>query len=71
MTLHETIATARKAKGLTLRQLEQATGISNAALSQIETGWIVDPSFRKIVKIAQVLGLSLTRLAKEASHETE
>lgn len=35
----------RKAKGLTLRQVEESTGISNAYLSQLETGKIKSPSY--------------------------
>lgn len=63
MKLHELLALSRELKGMTLRQLEQKTGISNAALSQIETGKVDDPGFRNVVKIARALGLSLKRLA--------
>lgn len=63
LKLHELIAVARECKGMTLRQLEQETGISNALLSQIETGHIKQPSFRNIVKISKALNLSLERLA--------
>ena len=35
----------RKEKGLTLRQVEEMTGISNPYLSQLETGKIVSPSY--------------------------
>lgn len=35
----------RKAKGLTLRQVEESTGISNAYLSQLETGKIKSPGY--------------------------
>jgi transcriptional regulator with XRE-family HTH domain len=64
MKLHEAIAYARDVKGMTLRQLEKATGISNALLSQIETGHIQEPSFRNVVKIAKALGLKLDKLAR-------
>lgn len=63
MTLGEFIAVAREIKGLTLRQLEEKTGISNALLSQIETGHVKEPSWRNVVKIAKALGLKLDRLA--------
>jgi transcriptional regulator with XRE-family HTH domain len=43
--------------------LEKRTGISNALLSQIETGHIKEPSWRNVVKIAKALGLRLDRLA--------
>jgi transcriptional regulator with XRE-family HTH domain len=70
MKLHEAIAYARECKGLTLRQLEKQTGLSNAHLSQIETGHIREPSFRNVVKICKALGLSLKRLA-DAMCETD
>lgn len=64
MRVGELIAVARECKGLTLRQLESATGISNALLSQIETGKVREPSWRNVVKIAKALGLKLDRLAE-------
>lgn len=64
MTLGELVAIARECKGMTLRQLEARTGISNALLSQIETGHVKQPGFQNVVKIAKVLGLKLDRLAK-------
>lgn len=39
----------RKEKGYTLRQVEDATGISNSYLSQMENGKIVNPSNRVIM----------------------
>lgn len=39
----------RKEKGLTLRDVEKSTGISNAYLSQLETGKIKSPGYN-IVK---------------------
>ncbi len=64
MRLGELLAVARECKGLSLRQLERATGISNALLSQIETGHVKEPSWRNVVKIAQVLDLNLKRVAR-------
>jgi transcriptional regulator with XRE-family HTH domain len=64
MRLGELLGVARECKGLTLRQLETATGISNALLSQIETGKVREPSWRNVVKIAKALGLKLERLAE-------
>lgn len=64
MTLGEVIAKARAERYLSLRDLAAATGISNPALSQIETGRIADPGFTKVCKIASVLGIKLDDLAK-------
>ena len=63
MKLGELIAVARECKGFTLRELEKRTGLSNALLSQIETGHIKNPSWHSVVKIAKALDLKLTRLA--------
>lgn len=38
----------RKAKGLTLRKVEETTGISNAYLSQLETGKIKSPGYETV-----------------------
>lgn len=64
MKVGELIAIAREYRGMSLRDLEKETGISNALLSQIETGHVREPSFRKIAKIAKALGLKLDRLAR-------
>jgi transcriptional regulator with XRE-family HTH domain len=63
MKLCEAISYARECKGLTLRELERLTGISNALLSQMETGVVKEPSFRNIVKLSKALGISLSKLA--------
>lgn len=41
----------RKDSGLTLREVEKNTGISNPYLSQLETGKIKDPSYRVVVTL--------------------
>lgn len=45
------LRSARKKNGYTLRQVEDLTGISNAYLSQLETGKIKKPSFEVVVKL--------------------
>ena len=45
---------ARKNKELSLRQVEQETGISNAYLSQIETGKIKQPSPNILYKLSEL-----------------
>ena len=44
-------AKRRKLKGLTLRQIEEKTGISNAYLSQLENGKIKSPSYDVVKKL--------------------
>jgi HTH-type transcriptional regulator, competence development regulator len=64
MKLHTLLTDARSRAKLTLRALEAKTGISNAVLSQTETGHIVEPSFRNVIKIARALDIPLTKLAE-------
>lgn len=63
MKIGELIQIARELKGWTIRDMEKKTGISNALISQIETGHIKSPSWKNIVKIAKALNLKLERLA--------
>ncbi|MDO1449551.1 helix-turn-helix transcriptional regulator [Rhodocytophaga aerolata] len=44
----------REAKGLTLREVERATQVSNAYLSQLESGKIKQPSPINLHKLAQL-----------------
>lgn len=55
---------ARKNKGLSLRQVEQETGISNAYLSQLETGKIKQPSPTILHKLSQLYDVPYTTLMK-------
>lgn len=66
MRLSELIAVARECKGWTLRDLEKASGVSNALLSQIEIGKVKDPGFSTVVRIADALGVSIERAAATA-----
>lgn len=59
------LAVCREMKGLTLREVEQLTGISNARISQIETGAKGEGfTFHNAVKLCDLYGISLDRLAK-------
>ena len=74
MRIGEEFAAARERKGWTLRELEKRSGVSNALISQIETGWVNNPTWRTVVSLAKTLGLSLKQLAlcdttKEISDE--
>ncbi len=56
-------ARRRKEKGFTLRVLADKTGLSNALISQIETGRVQEPGFRTVVKIADALCVGIKNLA--------
>ena len=64
MKLNEVIREARRARSVSLRELERRTGIDNGLLSMIETGRVAEPSFRKVVKIARALRIGIGRLVK-------
>lgn len=66
MKLGELISLSRELKGWSLRELEKRSGVSNALLSQIETGRTKDPGFSTVVRIADALGVSIERAAKTA-----
>lgn len=66
MRLGELIAIGRECKGWTLRDLERASGISNALISQIETGRVKDPGFATVVRLIEALGISIERAAATA-----
>jgi transcriptional regulator with XRE-family HTH domain len=65
--LGELIAIGRECKGWTLRELERESGVSNALISQIETGKVKEPSFTNIVRLTEALGISVERAAKIVS----
>jgi transcriptional regulator with XRE-family HTH domain/cell division protein ZapA (FtsZ GTPase activity inhibitor) len=59
---HEKIAFARRIKRMTLRDLQEVTGISNSYLSQIESGKIEEPSVAKILPLMVFFNLELSDL---------
>jgi len=66
MRLGELIAIARICKGLSRRELGRASGVSDALISQIETGKVRDPGFAKAVRILDALNISIERGAATA-----
>ena len=50
-------AAARKRLGWTLRDAERASGVSNAHISQIETGAIAQPGPAVVAKLARAYGM--------------
>ena len=68
MKLQKLLARARRAKGVSLRQVERATGVSNAYLSQMETGQVAEPSPRKLQVLAEYYGLSYDALMNSCGY---
>jgi transcriptional regulator with XRE-family HTH domain len=58
MRIGELIAARRKEKGWSLRKLEVLSGVSNAVISQIETGHVKDPGFTTAVKLCDALHIN-------------
>jgi transcriptional regulator with XRE-family HTH domain len=61
----------RKTRGDTLRAVEEATGISNAYLSQLETGKIANPSPRFLYKLAGFYEVPYEELMRYAGYVAE
>ncbi len=70
--LGEYLTHIRKAKGMTLREVEQATTqeVSNAYLSQLENGRIGKPSPNTLHALAKVYGASYEVLMEKAGYIT-
>lgn len=68
--LQELLSKARRLKGVTLREVEKATKISNAYLSQLESGStsVSDPSPRKLYALADYYGLDYGDVMKAAGY---
>jgi transcriptional regulator with XRE-family HTH domain len=58
----------RETRGLTLRQVEAACGISNAFLSQLESGKVKQPSPSVLYKLAELYGVSYEALMEKAGY---
>lgn len=65
-SLGETLKDAREIMSLTLREVEEATLISNAYLSQLENDKIKKPSASILYKLAEVYGIKLETLLHAA-----
>jgi HTH-type transcriptional regulator, competence development regulator len=62
---------AREDAGYSLRMAERATGVSNALISQVETGHIKKPSFDTVIKLCDVYGIKPSKLTKPKGGETK
>lgn len=71
-SLAEFLAYTRGIKKMTLREVEEATGkdVSNAYLSQLETGRISRPSPNVLHSLAQVYGVPYETLMEKAGYLT-
>lgn len=67
-TLGELLQAAREAKQLSLRAVEKATGVSNAYLSQVESGKIKQPSPTILHKLSELYEISYTEILILAGH---
>lgn len=65
-TLGQTLKKTREGVSLTLREVEESTGISNAYLSQLENDKIKKPSANVLYKLANVYKIKLDVLLKAA-----
>ena len=65
-SLGVTLKDARKNIGLTLRQVEEMTDISNAYLSQLENEKIKNPSVHILSKLSSLYKVSLKTLLSNA-----
>lgn len=61
-SLGQTLKDSRELMSLTLRQVEEATGISNAYLSQLENDKIKKPSANILYKLASIYNIELNNL---------
>jgi transcriptional regulator with XRE-family HTH domain len=67
-TLGQGLRTARDVKKLSLRQVEEATGISNAYLSQLENNQVKKPSPHFLHKLAALYDIPYEVLMENAGY---
>lgn len=68
MSLPEFLKSIRLVKGASLRAVEEATGISNAYLSQLERGDAQKPSPDKLHALAEFYNVPYTDLMRRAGY---
>lgn len=67
-TLGDELRRIREARGLSLRAVEAAIGISNAYLSQVETGKIDKPNPNYLFKLAELYRIPYEMLMEKAGY---
>jgi transcriptional regulator with XRE-family HTH domain len=70
-TLGKYLAELRQGRGLTFRDLEEKSGISNGYLNLLEHDRIKRPSHETLFKLANFFGVPLSSLMKLAGYSTE
>ena len=68
ITLGKYLRSLREAAGLTLRAVEEKTGVSNAFLSQLESGKVKQPSPITLYRLAEVYGVAYGTLMEYAGY---
>jgi transcriptional regulator with XRE-family HTH domain len=66
--LGDLLLNARKRLGLSLRDAEEASGVSNAYISMIESGKRADPHPNILKKLAIAYGLDIDEVMKKAGY---
>lgn len=69
--LGDYLKSVRSAKGLTLREVEDVSGISNAYLSQLENGKISQPNPNVLYSLASCYSVSYEGLMRKAGYITK
>lgn len=64
----EYLKALREAKKLTLREVEKKTEVSNAYLSQLESGKVKQPSPTTLYKLAQLYGVTYEILMEKVGY---
>ena len=67
-TLGEMLKAEREKRGLSLRKVEQSTGIRNAHLSQVENGTIAKPEMAMLWELAALYDIDYGRLLRLAGY---
>jgi len=70
-TLGEYLRTNRENAGFSLRQVETMTGLSNAYISQLETGKVTNPTVATLRALARAVNVDLHALVDLAGRETD
>ncbi len=59
----------RKAKGMTLSEVEAQSGITASTISKIEKG-VISPSYANLIRLSKGLGVDIVELVSEELHQT-